>query len=118
MPHRITTAYVSKDSHIIVRVESELRQRLERLALLERREMSDLCRLVFEDYLNAMERKLGLSGFALHDSAPSSFPAHQAGQQIVSAAGAHALGATSAPPPPAKPVKYKVARGSKKKPAA
>lgn len=46
----------------------------------------------------------------------NSSPGLAGAKQIVSAAGAHALGATTAPPPPTKPVKHTTARNSKKQP--
>ncbi len=67
----ITPEYVSKDSHIIVRCEPELRARLQRIALLERRELSSLARIVFEDYIAAQESKLGLTHYGLRDSSSS-----------------------------------------------
>ena len=60
-PRRITLQHVSKQSHIIVRVEPELRARLQRIAILERRNLSDLARLVFEDYINHQERAMNLT---------------------------------------------------------
>jgi hypothetical protein len=55
-PRCITVSHVPKESHIIVRCEPELRQRLQRIAILERRNLSDLARIVFEDYINQQER--------------------------------------------------------------
>lgn len=51
---------LNKNSHIIVRCEITLRARLQRIALLERRALSSLARIVFEDYVAAQEIKLGL----------------------------------------------------------
>lgn len=53
--------FVSKESHIIIRCEPELRQRLQRLATLERRNLSDLARIVFEDYIATQERAMNLT---------------------------------------------------------
>lgn len=66
---RITLPHVSKDSHIIVRVENDLRARLERIAIFERRKLSDLARIVFEDYVRNQERNLNL---VLRDHTPAS----------------------------------------------
>lgn len=48
--------HMSKESHIMIRCEPSLRQRIERIAVLERRTLSDLARLVFEDYVAIQER--------------------------------------------------------------
>lgn len=49
------------DSEIKFRCEAELVARFERIAVLERRKTSDLARLVFEDYVAALESKLGIT---------------------------------------------------------
>lgn len=48
------------DAEIKFRCESDLVARFERIATLERRNTSDLARIVFEDYVAAQERALKL----------------------------------------------------------
>lgn len=46
------------DAEIKFRCNAKWRQRFERLAELERRDVSDLARLVFEDYITAQEKAI------------------------------------------------------------
>lgn len=47
---------MAMDDEIKFRCDTDLAQRFERIAILERRKASDLARLVFEDYINHQER--------------------------------------------------------------
>jgi predicted transcriptional regulator len=49
------------DAEIKFRCELELVARFERIASLERRDKSDLARIVFEDYVAAQERAMKLT---------------------------------------------------------
>lgn len=57
------------DSEIKFRCDSDLRARFERIATLERRDPSDLGRIIFEDYVTAQERAMNLN---LRDAPTSS----------------------------------------------
>lgn len=58
--HCITLLHMAKESHIIVRIEPDFRARLDRLAALERRTVSQLCRNVLEDFVTGQEHTMGL----------------------------------------------------------
>ena len=63
-----TFGRMAKDSEIKFRCDVDLRVRFERIAALERRNPADLGRIVFEDYVAAQERQLGLAGNASQES--------------------------------------------------
>jgi hypothetical protein len=50
------------DAEIKFRCNGDWRTRFEKLAKLERREVSDLARLVFEDYITSQENALERAG--------------------------------------------------------
>jgi hypothetical protein len=50
---------MSKDRHLIVRSDAALRERLQAIAAEKRRVLSDLLRIVLEDYASEEERRLG-----------------------------------------------------------
>lgn len=105
---------MAMDDEIKFRCDTDLAQRFERIAILERRKASDLARLVFEDYINHQERKLGLTHYGLHDS--NSDPGQREAERAVD--GAHAVavhGATNVPPAATAGTSYSPARRSKKK---
>jgi hypothetical protein len=113
----VTNGHVAMDTEIKFRCDGDLRARLERLAIFERRNESDLARLIFEDGINQLEaaRGLKLTHYGLRDATRvNSASGLAVAGKIVDAAAAHA--ATSAPRAAGKPVKYPVARRSKKKP--
>lgn len=109
-PRCITLSCVPKESHIIVRCEPELRQRLQRIAILERRNLSDLARLVFEDYVAHQERAMHLTlgkptpRFTATTPKPNSTPNHSASVAIVDAAAKRAQ--QSAAPASNQPATY------------
>lgn len=114
--HRVTNGHVAKDSEIKFRCDGELRARFERLAILERRSESDLARIIFEDYVNQMESKLGLTHYGLRDA--SSGTGLAAAKELVDVSAARARAGATALPVAKPPTKYKVARRSRKKPPA
>lgn len=101
-PRCITLSHVPKESHIIVRCEPELRQRLQRIAIMERRNLSDLARIVFEDYINQQER---LRHLVLRETSSGV----QFAEDLTADALAAARGKVPATPPTA-PVKYPTPR--------
>lgn len=57
---RSTMRHMALEAEMKFRCEEELVARFERIAALERRDKSDLARIVFEDYIAAQERALKL----------------------------------------------------------
>lgn len=60
VPVRDTVRRMALDAEIKFRCTDDLAARFERIAKLERRNPSDLARIVYEDYVRQQERALGL----------------------------------------------------------
>ncbi len=77
-PRCTTVRQMPKDSEIRFRCDNEMRLRFERIAAMERRNASDLGRLIFEDYVATQEIKLGLTkpkfSYGHHQPSPLAFP--------------------------------------------
>ncbi len=71
-PQCATVYHMALNSEMKFRCETDLVARFERIASLERRKVSDLARLVFEDYIKAQEHAMNL---VLHDKPAAGLPA-------------------------------------------